>query len=146
MKIELQSFIEEIHSLFRTDFDNRKIKFLSEIEPDDQMLRADRNLLQQVMINLVRNGMDALENVDNPKLEISSQTKKGSIRISVTDNGAGIDQDILDEIFVPFYTTKSQGSGIGLSLARQVMRMHGGNIWITSRKGEGTTVYLDFQG
>jgi signal transduction histidine kinase len=110
------------------------------------MLRADRNLLQQVMINLVRNGLDALENVDNPKLEISSQTKKGSIRISVTDNGAGIDEDILDEVFVPFYTTKPQGSGIGLSLARQVMRMHGGNIQITSRKGEGTRVYLDFQG
>ena len=146
MKIELQSFIEEIHSLFRTDFENRKIKFLSEIEPEVQMLRADRNLLQQVMINLVRNGMDAMENMDNPELVIRSQTEKGSIRISVADNGAGIDQDILDEVFVPFYTTKSQGSGIGLSLARQVMRMHGGNIWITSRKGEGTTVYLDFQG
>ena len=146
MKIELQSFIEEIHSLFRTDFDKWKIKFLSEIEPEDQMLRADRNLFQQVMINLVRNGLDALENVINPELVIRSQTKKGSIRISVTDNGAGIDQDILDEVFVPFYTTKPQGSGIGLSLARQVMRMHGGNIWITSRKGEGTTVYLDFQG
>ena len=146
MKIELQSFIEEIHSLFRTDFDNRKIKFLSEIKPEDQMLRADRNLLQQIMINLVTNGLDALENVDNPKLVIRSQTEKGSIRISVTDNGAGIDQDILNEIFVPFYTTKPQGSGIGLSLARQVMRMHGGNIWITSRMRGGTTVYLDFQG
>ena len=146
MKIELQSFIEEIHSLFRTDFDTRKIKFLSEIEPDDQMLRADRNLLQQVMINLVRNGMDALENMNNPELIIRSQIEKGSIRISITDNGDGIDQGILDEVFVPFYTTKPQGSGIGLSLARQVMRMHGGNIWITSRKGEGTTVYLDFQG
>ena len=146
MKIELQSFIEEIHSLFRTDFDTRKIKFLSEIEPDDQMLRADKNLLQQVMINLVRNGMDALENMNNPELIIRSQIEKGSIRISVTDNGDGIDQGILDEVFVPFYTTKPQGSGIGLSLARQVMRMHGGNIWITSRKGEGTTVYLDFQG
>ena len=146
MKIELQSFIEEIHSLFRTDFDTRKIKFLSEIEPDDQMLRADKNLLQQVMINLVRNGMDALENMNNPELIIRSQIEKGSIRISITDNGDGIDQGILDEVFVPFYTTKPQGSGIGLSLARQVMRMHGGNIWITSRKGEGTTVYLDFQG
>ena len=146
MKIELQSFIEEIHSLFRTDFDNRKIKFLSEIEPDDHMLRADRNLLQQVMINLVRNGMDAMENMDNPELVIRTETEKDSIRISVADNGAGIEPDILSEIFVPFYTTKPQGSGIGLSLARQVMRMHGGNIWITSRKGEGTTVYLDFQG
>ena len=146
VKIELQSFIEEIHSLFRIDFDKRKIKFLSEIEPENQTLRADRNLLQQVIINLVRNGMDALDNMNNPQLVIRSQIEKGSIQICVADNGAGIEPDILNEIFVPFYTTKPQGSGIGLSLARQVMRMHGGNIRITSKKGEGTTVYLDFQG
>jgi signal transduction histidine kinase len=75
----------------------------------------------------------------------SSQEQK-QIVVLVSDNGTGIDPEIIDEIFVPFYTTKPQGSGIGLSLARQVMRMHGGNIRIASKRGEGTTVYLDFQG
>jgi len=144
--IALRSFFEEIHSLFQAEFKKKNIDFFIELVPEDQNLRADRNLLQQVMINLVKNGLDALDKIKNPELKICSKHKKEGIRISVSDNGEGIEQDILDEIFVPFYTTKAQGSGIGLSLARQVMRMHGGNIRVESEKGKGTTVYLDFQG
>ena len=144
--IELTSLVEEIRALFQSEFQKRKIEFSAEIVPEDQIIRADANLLQQVIINLVNNGVEALENVENAELKFRSQPEMGRVQISITDNGTGIEPDVLDEIFVPFYTTKPQGSGIGLSLARQIMRMHGGKIRIASKKGKGTTVYLDFQG
>ncbi len=64
--------------------------------------------------------------------------------LGVSDNGEGIDQEILEDIFIPFYTSKTGGSGIGLSLVRQIMRLHGGNVQLSSVKGEGTTVILIF--
>jgi len=145
VEIELKPFLEDIHSLFSSEFDKMKIQFKLEIEPETQIIRADRNQLQQLLINLVKNSMEALGNIEDPNLKIHSYRKHGQIVVSVSDNGAGIDPEIINEIFVPFYTTKPQGSGIGLSLARQVMRMHGGNIRISSKTGEGTFVYLDFQ-
>ena len=102
--------------------------------------------MQQVLLNLIMNSMEALENIKKPQLMIRSFREQGQVVVLISDNGTGIDPEIIDEIFVPFYTTKPQGSGIGLSLARQVLRMHGGNIRITSGKGDGTKVYLDFQG
>ena len=102
--------------------------------------------MQQVLLNLIMNSMEALENIKKPQLIIRSFREQEHVVVLISDNGTGIDPEIIDEIFVPFYTTKPQGSGIGLSLARQVLRMHGGNIRITSGKGDGTKVYLDFQG
>jgi len=146
VEIELKSFLEEIHSLFRGELEKRNIKFKLETESESLIIRADRNQLQQVVLNLVKNSIEALEKVKDPLLVIRILREGGQHVVSITDNGAGIDTDIMDEIFVPFYTTKPQGSGIGLSLARQIMRMHGGNIRISTQPGEGTIVYLDFQG
>jgi len=145
-EIELESYLEEIHSLFRPEFERRNIKFTFQIESESQVIRADRNQVQQVLLNLVKNSMEALESIKDPRLMIRSFREEDQIVVLISDNGTGIDPEIMDEVFVPFYTTKPQGSGIGLSLARQVMRMHGGNIRIASERGEGTTVYLDFQG
>jgi len=146
VEIELRSFLEEIHSLYRPEFEKQNIQFKLEIESESQVIRADRNQLQQIMLNLVKNSLEALENIKDPQLMIRSFREEEKVVVLISDNGHGIDPEILDEVSVPFYTTKPQGSGIGLSLARQVMRMHGGNIRITSERGEGTTVYLDFQG
>jgi nitrogen fixation/metabolism regulation signal transduction histidine kinase len=146
VEIELKSFLDDIHSLFISEFDKRKIQFKLEIKPDKRMIKADRNQFQQVLINLIRNSIEALENITDPQLIIRSFPAQEQIVVSISDNGTGIDPEKIEEIFVPFYTTKPQGSGIGLSLARQVMRMHGGNIRIESKKGEGTRVYLEFQG
>ncbi len=144
--IELKSFLQEILSLLRGELDKRNVKFNIEIESASLIIRADRNLLQQVLLNLVKNSIEALENVKDPLLDIRVLREEGRHVISIEDNGTGIDPGIIDEIFVPFYTTKPQGSGIGLSLARQIMRMHGGNLRVSSKPGKGTTVYLDFQG
>lgn len=85
--------------------------------------------IEQTLINLVLNAMDAVANVDKPKIEVLGFVhESGRGAISVTDNGTGIPEDIRKKIFLPFYTTKKQGSGVGLALAQQIMLAHGGAI------------------
>ena len=79
-----------------------------------------------------------------PEIILASEQDGNEVILSVTDNGEGIEQDLLEDIFIPFFSTKSNGSGIGLSLVRQIMRLHGGDVSIRSKKGEGTVVYLEF--
>jgi signal transduction histidine kinase len=101
-------------------------------------------LLEQVLINLLINAMEALEGVENPVVKLVGRQTEGSVEIQVVDNGPGIPAEILEHIFVPFYTTKKTGSGVGLSLARQIMRLHKGSIAVQSPPGEGTRVVLSF--
>jgi signal transduction histidine kinase len=93
------------------------------------MVSADDQLIEQVVINLIRNSIHALENRDNPTIELKAfYNKRGRVTIQVTDNGTGILPEVLDKIFIPFFTTKQSGSGIGLSLSRQILRLHNGTI------------------
>ena len=106
---------------------------------------GDEKLLSQVLINLLYNSMDALKGRDNKKIIVKvSDNPGGNLNISVTDNGKGISREKFDQIFLPFYTTKKDGSGIGLSLSRQIMRMHKGNINARSVPGKQTTFQLMF--
>ncbi len=115
------------------------------IEPESLELSADEHLIEQVLINLVKNAIHALENIKNPRLEIKAfLNRRGRITIQVTDNGKGILPDVLDKIFIPFFTTKPQGSGIGLSLSRQIMRLHGGSINAYSEPEKETKFSLTF--
>lgn len=104
---------------------------------------GDAEQLEQVLINLIKNGMEACEAVAKPCVEVLAyipEQEKNKVRIDVTDNGTGIPADVLDKIFIPFYTTKKQGSGIGLSLSKQILRQHGGSIRVNSQPG-GPTVF-----
>ena len=104
---------------------------------------ADVELIEQVIINLLKNAIEAAREVDNPTIEIrATKTNEGKTFIEVQDNGKGIPQEVLDKIFVPFFTTKKEGSGIGLSLSRQIMRLHKGNIEVNSVLGKGTVFTL----
>jgi nitrogen fixation/metabolism regulation signal transduction histidine kinase len=109
------------------------------------LLTGDEKLLTQVMINLLNNATDALKNRENKKIVIKvNKTAQGNIKIYVSDNGAGIANEELEKIFIPFYTTKEHGSGIGLSLSRQIMRLHKGSISAVSQPGKSTTFMLSF--
>lgn len=114
-----------------------------DVTPDSLEISADSALLDQVLVNLVRNALDAIEGSDNRSLALRGSLEYGRAIIAVTDSGAGIDSDVLDQVFVPFFTTKRNGSGIGLSLCRQIMTAHGGEIAVESGAG-GTTVRLIF--
>ena len=108
-------------------------------------LEADRQMMEQILINLVKNSMEAVKNRPDPKIELFCDPQPdGQICISIRVNGEGIQTDKLEQVFVPFFTTREEGSGIGLSLCKQIVRLHHGTIQIESVKGVGTTVILRF--
>lgn len=122
-----------------------KIKLICEIEPNEQELLADEKQISQVLINLVKNAFQANENNSETNVKITALLdKNGRPEIKVIDKGPGIPYEMLDKIFIPFFTTKETGSGIGLSLSRQIMQMHGGSLKITSIPGKATTAILTF--
>ena len=96
-------------------------------------VHADEKLLSQVLINLLKNAMQALEGQADGKIRMEVDTEKNQLLIRVTDNGPGVPSDLIEDIFVPFFTTKATGSGIGLSLSRQIIRMHGGELSVASQ-------------
>ena len=141
--VEAQELIEEACTLFSTDFSKYNIQVEKINRNDNLKFNGDPNLLEQVLINLIKNAIDAVKKVENPNIQIVNFfTSKGKIGIKVIDNGMGIPEEKMEQIFIPFYTTKEEGSGIGLSLSRQIMRMHKGSIEIQSKIGEGTVVTL----
>jgi len=109
------------------------------------MLTADPDLVDQVMINLMLNAIDAVKDKEDAFISVSAFTNNsGKVVIELSDNGYGIKPDILDKIFMPFFTSKKEGSGIGLSLSRQIMHLHKGSIGVKSKPNEGTTFTLTF--
>ena len=121
------------------------ISFSCEIKPEDMTLFADRTQMEQVLINLVKNAWEACIRQQSPEIKIRiSKNEYQRPVIVVSDNGCGILPDVLDKIFVPFFTTKTGGSGIGLSICRQILISHGGNIMVESEPDKGTRVVLHF--
>jgi two-component system nitrogen regulation sensor histidine kinase NtrY len=109
------------------------------------MLEADTSLVEQMLINLIVNAIEAVKDDPSPKIILSAYTSSnGKIIIKVADNGHGIPEEILDKIFIPFFSTKKSGSGIGLSLCKQIMMLHKGNIQVQSIPEEGTAFTLQF--
>jgi len=123
----------------------KRTELVCETGPEDQELLADEQQISQVMVNLVKNAYQATEHKEGARVNISSGLNKyGRPQITVSDNGPGITDDLLDKIFIPFFTTKENGSGIGLSLSRQIMHLHGGSLKINSVPGKQTSVVLSF--
>ena len=115
------------------------------VDPDNLEFYADNKLIEQVLINLVTNAIHALEERRDGRIDLKAfRNKRGRATVQVTDNGRGILQEVLDKIFIPFFTTKPKGSGIGLSLSKQILRLHGGSINAKSEPEKGTTFTLTF--
>jgi two-component system nitrogen regulation sensor histidine kinase NtrY len=132
--------IPKIEQLFHAEFQAKGIRFLWP-EKCNILLDADRQMLEQVLINLVKNSVEALRHTVDPEIELSCYREgENHVCLSVRDNGEGIPEDKLEQVFVPFFTTREQGSGIGLSLCRQIIRSHRGKTHIESEPGVGTRV------
>lgn len=132
-KIVVNRFLESTVTLLLVDPKNEKTHIEWDCKPVDLEIVADEKQLAQVLINLLKNADEALKNQENGKISIKAEiNKNGRPQISVNDNGTGIPSDLLDKIFVPFFSTKENGSGIGLSLSRQIMQMHGGILKVES--------------
>ncbi|MFP4023846.1 MAG: sensor histidine kinase [Thiohalospira sp.] len=130
--------IDEIKQLFKNTIAEKKIK-LDFRGNNDIKLFADKSLLTQVIINLIKNAIDAVENSEKPEIIINNYQKIDEIIISISDNGKGMSSEELKDIFVPFYTTKKDGTGIGLYYSKMIIYMHKGIIKVSSQVNQGTT-------
>jgi two-component system, NtrC family, nitrogen regulation sensor histidine kinase NtrY len=136
--LNVRDMFSGIKLLFEDQVEQAGIRFNIECHPS-LYINADGKLLEQVLINLVKNGIEALEEAQDPVITMSAQSVSNQVLIEVSDNGKGIPEDLLEDIFVPFFTTKEKGSGIGLSLSRQIIRLHGGTMNVTSEQNVRTT-------
>ena len=141
----IKDLFDNVEQLLLPKINERNIQCQCRIVPPKLMLTADPDLIEQVLINLVINSIHAVQEVENPKILILA-TAEGinHVNISVSDNGYGIKPDNLEQIFVPFFTSKKEGSGIGLSLSREIMRLHKGNITVKSKPNVETRFTLHF--
>jgi signal transduction histidine kinase len=141
----ISDLFNRVSQLMEQKVSREKIDFKMSIEPESLELTADPELTEQVLINLVLNAIDAVREKKNPKIVLDAiMDDFGRIQISINDNGPGITPEAMEKIFVPFFTTKKTGSGIGLSLSRQIMRLHKGTIKARTVPGGGTTFTLRF--
>jgi len=142
---EVKELFERVKNLLSPKVAERQINCQYKVVPPELMLTADPDLIEQVLINLVINSIHAIQDVENPKIRVvATSSTYNKVTITVADNGYGIKQDNIEQIFVPFFTSKKEGSGIGLSLSREIMRLHKGNITVKSKPEVETSFTLHF--
>ena len=142
---QVSELFARIVFLMQAECDKNDIALHTAIDPRTLELTVDPDLIEQVLINLMRNAVQALAGRPNARVDLSAQLDgRGRVIIRVQDNGPGILEDVQERIFIPFFTTKRDGSGIGLALSRQIMRVHRGTISVQSRPEEETVFTLRF--
>jgi two-component system nitrogen regulation sensor histidine kinase NtrY len=142
--IMVKGLIEKIVQLMKPEVQKTTIQLTWSCDFEYLSIQADEEMIEQVLINLIKNSIEALEDVPNGRIEIVGGYSSNAVTIDVTDNGKGIIKEALKRIFVPFFTTKKTGSGIGLSLSRQIMQMHDGSLSVESEPGVRTTFRMKF--
>jgi two-component system nitrogen regulation sensor histidine kinase NtrY len=142
--VAIRDVFENLFTLLQPTMDQKGISL--EIVLKDPKLKAeiDVELIEQVLINLLANASDAVKDKPEKRISLMADTEHGKLFIRVTDNGTGIPPELLDRIFIPFFSTKKTGSGIGLSLCKQIMLLHRGNIQVYSEPEKGSAFELVF--
>jgi len=130
--------------LMKPELKKTDIQFSLVCESDYLTLEIDEEMIGQVLINLIKNAMEALNKTENGKIEVVGKYNGNTITIEVIDNGPGIIPEAIQRIFVPFFTTKKTGSGIGLALSRQIMQMHNGTLGVESESDVKTVFTMRF--
>ncbi len=139
------AIFEHIRSCFQAQFRQHSIFHFFSVDPPDMSLMVDIDLIEQVMINLIANAMEAMENRSDKRIEVKARSDDfGNIIVEVSDNGPGLKTDVEAKIFVPFFSTKKEGSGIGLSLSRLILRQHNASITVESIPNQRTTFTIVF--
>lgn len=144
-KIMVRDLFENLNSLMRPTLEKKNIELEIILRDPTLAIQADINLIEQVMINLVVNAIEAVKDREAPRIILSGEIQSNSkTLVKVTDNGLGMPPELLDKIFIPFFSTRKTGSGIGLSLCKQIMLLHKGNIQVQSAEGKGSSFILQF--
>jgi len=143
--IYVQELFNSIQTLLASQLTEQQIELTISVEPADLLLQADSHLMEQVLINLLLNAAHAVAERPHPQIQLVGKVDDNNrVTVEVIDNGSGIPADLLDSIFIPFFTTRPNGSGIGLSLAKQIMHLHKGSIQVQSVEGVGSVFRLVF--
>lgn len=144
-KVLVRDLFENLHQLMQPTLEQKQIELDIILKDPAVTLEVDTNLIEQVLINLLVNAIEAVKEKEHPVITLSAQTgSNNKTTIKVADNGTGMPAEIIDKIFIPFFSTRKTGSGIGLSLCKQIMLLHKGSIQVQSKEGEGTVFVLAF--
>ena len=143
-EILLVQLFENIYQLLEPTLLQKNIDVDIIIKNTRMVLLADISLVEQVLINLLLNAIEAVKDQPEPYISLSGIESNGRIQIKIQDNGVGMSPDIQEQIFTPFFTTKKTGTGVGLTLSKQIMLMHNGNLLVDSQEGEGSVFTLQF--
>ena len=144
-KIYVRDLFENLYQLMQPTLEAKEIEMEVVLKDTSLAVEVDSSLIDQVLINLVINAKEALKDRAGARIILSAYLSgKQRVIIKVSDNGSGIPEDVQENIFIPFFSTKKTGSGIGLSLCKQIMMLHKGNIQVHSIEGEGTAFSLYF--
>ncbi len=144
VSINIKAVLDDILQYMKSDLDENKISVALDILPTAESVFADPIQLELILTNLITNSIPALKSKDNAKINIRVVKADDSSRIIFEDNGCGIFGDLIEKIFMPFFTTKKDGHGLGLSIVRQMVTLHGGSIYCESEVGEWTRFVLEF--
>lgn len=143
--VNVKKFLSSIELLMKPALEKSEVKLTLLSIPANASITIDSNLIEQVFINLINNSIHALAGKTGPSIEVSCVVELDTTIIKVTDNGSGLEKNIINQIFIPFFTTKKNGSGIGLSLSKNILKKHGGNLLVNSEAGVFTTFSLIFK-
>ena len=144
-QVYVRDMFETLHHLMQPTLEKKNIELDIILKDPDLMVQADVNLIEQVLINLVVNAAEAVKEVPEPRILLSAYiTPSNKAVIKIADNGVGMPDELLEKIFIPFFSTRKTGSGIGLSLCKQIMMLHKGTIHVQSKEGEGSAFLLQF--
>ena len=144
-QVYVRDMFETLHHLMQPTLTQKNIELEIILKDPDLLLQADVNLVEQVLINLVVNAAEAVKEKTGPRILLSAYiTPANKVVIKIADNGAGMPQEIMEKIFIPFFSTRKSGSGIGLSLCKQIMMLHKGTVQVQSTEGEGSAFLLQF--
>ncbi len=141
--ILVESLLNHMLRLFKKDMSSENIKYQVQVPAHEMTICADSMMIQQVLINLIKNAMEAVKGRKEKSIILSADSRFEKVNIHVKDNGKGIASEDLEKVFIPFFTTKKKGSGIGLSLSKQIMRLHKGSIHFQS-DSSGTVFTIEF--
>ena len=143
--VPVKQLLADIEKLMKVEIQKSNVQYVCEVHPETLQITADEEQIEQVLINLVKNALESLQDEESPILKVmASQDMHSNVHIRIMDNGPGIIPEALDKIFIPFYTTKKTGSGIGLSLSRQIMQLHNGSLSVESEPHVQTEFTLKF--
>ena len=140
--MDVNYLVEDTIDSMNSLFEKKDIDVNTELYDDEVFIEGDFNRLKQVIVNIVKNSMEARKDNDKLSLDIVTKLENGEFSVSITDNGVGMDMSELNNIGKSFYTTKTKGTGLGVLLSKEIIELHEGNIVYESEKGSGTTVTI----